>query len=44
MTALFSHRPEPQSAPKRGTTSLAFLAPPLPTPDLWVLDLIDEEE
>jgi len=40
----FSHRPHPQSAPKRGTTSLDFLAPPLPTPDPWVLDLIDEEE
>lgn len=41
---LFSHAPTPQTAPRRGTTDLRFVAPPLPTPGTWVLDLLDHDE
>lgn len=43
-TGLFSHAPAPQTAPRRGSTDLRFVAPPLSTPGTWVLDLLDQDE
>jgi len=43
VSAIFSHPAAPQPAPKRGTTRLAFIAPPTPTgvADVTELDLLD---